>query len=330
MTHSSINNLTYRLIIERIHFNNPYFVISYLLLIDAVTIVLVYLGKPTNGMFTWITFITGQIEVIYFAFAIRVGLNKFREILEIDKKTNSPLRSLFISEDAFSKYKNQIIGEISSKWQLCLSIPYFLFLAYALYNLTLPNVNPVFGKGGLVWEILIVSYYLLLGIIYFAVSSFVWALLCFITGLMRLKDAEGLKIKESIKTFKTLVNIKQHNEKEVEKSLEGYHTYNRFVTDAGKITEFFLYFAVMVAIVAILFSVNWIVIEGLIFHVWVWHDTVWAILLDIIAVLIFMSPLFSIHGVLKATKSEISNIVKRCDGTPNRSRAAGHDCAVAL
>jgi len=22
--------------------------------------------------------------------------------------------------------------------------------------------------------------------------------------------------------------------------------------------------------------------------------------------------------------------VKRCDGTPNRSRAAGHDCAVAL
>jgi hypothetical protein len=34
------------------------------------------------------------------------------------------------------------------------------------------------------------------------------------------------------------------------------------------------------------------------------------------------------------TKSPISTfgtkIVKRCDGTPNRSRAAGHDCAVAL
>jgi len=25
-----------------------------------------------------------------------------------------------------------------------------------------------------------------------------------------------------------------------------------------------------------------------------------------------------------------SFLVKRCDGTPNRSRAAGHDCAVAL
>ncbi len=95
MTHSSSDNSTNRLIIERMHFNNPYFVISYLLLSDAIYIALVYLGNPTNRIFTEITFITIQFEVIYFAFAIRIGLNKFRQLLEIDKKMDSPLQVLF-------------------------------------------------------------------------------------------------------------------------------------------------------------------------------------------------------------------------------------------
>ena len=32
----------------------------------------------------------------------------------------------------------------------------------------------------------------------------------------------------------------------------------------------------------------------------------------------------------KEYQGMIERSVKRCDGTPNRSRAAGHDCAVAL
>jgi hypothetical protein len=310
MAYSSSNNLTYRFIIERMHFNNPYFVISYLLLGDAIYIALVYLGNPTNKIFTEITFIMIQFEIIFFAFFMRAGINKFREFLEIDKKTDSPLESLFISDNAFFKYKNQIIGQIFSKWQLYVSLLSFLFVASALYYaLTSPIENPAFGKGDLVWKMLLVSWYLFLGIIYFAFSSFNWAGLCIIVGLIRLKDAEGLKIKESIKTFKALINIKQHDEKAVEKSLEGYYTHNRFLTEAGEITEFLLYFAVMIAIVAILLSVNWIVIEGLIFHKWVWYDIVSAIFLDITAITIFIYPLFIIHGVLKETKSEISNII---------------------
>ena len=36
----------------------------------------------------------------------------------------------------------------------------------------------------------------------------------------------------------------------------------------------------------------------------------------------------SIEKIFNSMKNEIE--VKRCGGTPNRSRAAGHDCAVAL
>ncbi len=306
------NNLTYRLVTERMHFNNPYIVLLWLLLSDTTYIALVYLGNPTNRIFTVIVFIALQLVFIYLAFAIRIGLNKFREFLEIDKKTDLSLRSLFISEDAFFKYNNQIIHQISSKWQLYFSILSFLFLIDALYSyLILHNESPFLGKGGLVWEMLIVLWYLLAGIIYFAGFGLVWALLCIIAGLMRLKDAEGLKIKESIKSFKTLVNMKQNNDEAVTKSLEGYYTYNEFVSDAGKITEFLLFFAVSIAILAIPTSVNWIVIEGLIFHNWIWYNIVFAILLDIVAMLIFISPMLSIHGVLKATKSEISNIINK-------------------
>jgi hypothetical protein len=144
----------------------------------------------------------------------------------------------------------------------------------------------------------------------FISASFFWALLCIIFGLRRLNDAKGLKIRESIKTFKTWVKIKQNNEYVViKKSLEGYHTYNRFVTDAGKITEFLLFFASGIAIVAIPISVNWIVIEGLIFHNWVWYNIAVAIFWGITAIIIVVFPLFSIHGILKAAKSEISNII---------------------
>ncbi len=230
------------------------------------------------------------------------------------------MQSLFISEDAFSKYKNQIIGQIFSKWQLYFSIPSFLYLAIAFYNLTLHNYETlVFGNPpsevgwANVYKILIGSwYFLFLGVIYFAGSSFNWAFLCIIVGLMRLKDAEGLKIQESIKTFKTLINIKQYDEEAVEKSLEGYYTYNRFVTDAGKITEFLLFFAVLIAIPGILISINWIVIGGglkLVNWIDVRDNIALAIFLDIFAILIFISPLFSIHGALKDTKSKISNII---------------------
>lgn len=60
---------------------------------------------------------------------------------------------------------------------------------------------------------------------------------------------------------------------------------------------------------AIPISINWIVIEGLIFHNWVWYNIVIAILWGITAITIVVFPLFSIHGVLKATKSKISNII---------------------
>jgi hypothetical protein len=301
------------LLIERMGFNNPYKVILFLLCGDAIYIASVYLGNPTNRMFTWMTFITVQFEIIYFAFFIRAGINKIREFLdlEIDKKTDSPLQSLFISKNEFFKYKNQIVDKIF-KWQMFVSILFFVFWLVALYfSFTSPNESPVFGRGGLVWNMLRVSYYLIfLGIMAFISASFFWALLCIIFGLRRLNDAKGLKIRESIKTFKTWVKIKQNNEYVViKKSLEGYHTYNRFVTDAGKITEFLLFFASGIAIVAIPISVNWIVIEGLIFHNWVWYNIAVAIFWGITAIIIVVFPLFSIHGILKAAKSEISNII---------------------
>ncbi len=320
MAYCSRNNSNNRLIIEWMRFNKPYIVILFLLLIDVFHVVLMYLGSPRNNFLSAIiesftsltppakTFIIIQVGVIYFAFAANRGLNKFHEILEIDTKTDSPLRSLFVSEDAFLKYKNQIIDNISSKRQLVFSVSPVIFgvAVLAIYFFGRSSVfgEPYKSDDIWIWQILIVLYYVLWWILLIAGFSLAWALLCIVVGLMRLKNAEGLKIKESIQSFEALVKIKQHDEEAVRKSLEGYYTYNRFVMDSWKITEFSLYFAIMVVIVGILFSVNSIFTGN-----WIWYINFLPIFIDIIAVLIFIVSLLGIHGVLKAAKTEISNII---------------------
>ena len=319
MTHSPSKNSTHRLIIERMHFNNFYIVLLWLLLIDVFHIVLMYIGSPQNNFLTdikesftsltipAITFIIIQFGVIYFALAVRKSLNKIHEILEIDSKNDSSLRSLFVSENAVLKYINQFKDNIFSKWQLRFSIFPLIFgvVVFAFYFFEKSSIFGVPYKSDdlWIWQILMVLYYILWWILLIAGFSLAWALLCIVTGLMQLKNAEGLKIKESIKSFETVVNIKQYDGEAVKKSLDGYYTYNRFLMDSWKITDFSLYFAVMVAILGILFSVNSIFTGN-----WIWYSMFLPIFIDIIAVIIFIVPLIGIHGVLKATKSEIYNI----------------------
>ena len=45
------------------------------------------------------------------------------------------------------------------------------------------------------------------------------------------------------------------------------------------------------------------------FDKWVWYNILLTILVDVIALLIFIIPLLGIHDVLKSTKTEISNII---------------------
>lgn len=317
MSSNSGNDKKYRLIIEKMRFSEPCILILYLLLGDVLYIVLSYLG---DRLYTMLTsdrlFYIVQIGIIYIAFVFRGFLNKIHEFLEIGEKTKglSPLRSLFVSEEKFFEYRNKIVDKIFSKWQLYFSILFLVsFVSVAIfYDIKIIHTfgKPFKAVSADVWGILIfvLYYYFWWWILGFAALSLVWALFWFITGLMRLKDADGLKIKESVKSFKALVYNKQC-EGETLNSLEGYYTYNRFVADSEKITELSLFIAIRVAIVAILYSVGWIGLVGIVSHEWNLPLTGLTIFVDIIAISIFVIPPLSIHKILTSVKSEISNII---------------------
>lgn len=318
MAHSSSNDKSYRLIVEKMRFSEPRILILYLLFGDALYIGLSILG---NRLYTMLTtdklFYIVQIGIIYIAFVFKGFLNKIHEFLEIGEKTQgkSPLRNLFVSVEAFSEYKGKIIEKIFSKQQLYFSISFFIiFVSIAVfYDIKIAHLfgKPFKAESVDIWGILIflLYYYLWWWIIGFAALSLVWALFWFIAGLIRIKDAKGLKIKESIESFKSLVNTKKFDDEALNRSLEGYYSYNRFIADSEKITELSLFIAVRVAIVAILYSIGWIGIVGIISHEWNLPLTALTIFIDVLAIVIFIIPPLSIHKILKTVKSEISNII---------------------
>lgn len=317
MVQSSSNDKAYRLIIEKMHFNEPRIIILYGLFGYALFIILSYLGGYIFKLLTGIDNYIALILMFYVAFVIRGFINKIHEFLEIGEKTqgSSPLRILFISEDKFLKYRNKIIDKIFSKWQLYFSILFLLSFAIIqlYYDIKISHsFGKPFGEDSVTkWGIIItlLSGYLTWWVVIFASLSLIWALIWFIVGFLWLKDAEGLKLNESIKSLKTLINIKKFDEETLIKSLEGYYTYNRFVADSRKVTEVAFFIAVRISIFAIILSLTWIWIVGFIYKLWVLPQLSFVIFIYFIAALIFIIPNFSIHKILKLAKSEISNIV---------------------
>lgn len=308
MAHTSKNDKTYKLIIEKMRFSEPRILILYGLFAIVLYVILASFGGYHYKIDVYIILIL----LFYVAFVIKGFLNKIHEFLEIGDKTQglSPLRSLFVSEEAFLKYRTKIITKIFSKWQLYFSISFLLSFAIAVVfdGIKHGSFDP---EKVTIWEVLItlLFYYLSWWIVIFAFLSLVWALLWFIVGFIYLKDAEGLKLNESIKSFKTLINIKKCDEEALNTSLEGYYTYNRFLADSRKINELSFFIAVRVAIVAILITINWIWVLAFMYEERQLPQISVVIFIDIIAVLIFIIPHLSIHMILKSAKSEISNII---------------------
>lgn len=314
MAHSSSNDKTYRLIIEKMRFNEPRILILYLLFGNALYIVLSYLGgRLEKILISDKLFYLTQIGIIYLAFVFRGFLNKIHEFLEIGEKTQgkSPLRNLFVSEEAFFKYRNKIIYKIFSKWELYFIILVMLSLVITPVFYETITTHSLFWSDFVVkfddfWEILTVSlyYWLWWWILFFAASSLAWALFWFIAGLMRVKYAEGLKIKESIESFRNLVKPIKCDEETLNRSLQGYYTYNRFIADSEKITELSLFIAMRVAIIAIISSFGWVVIVGK------WGvPIIQTVFVDVIAISIFIILPLSVHKILETVKSEISIII---------------------
>lgn len=317
MVQSSSNNKAYRLIIEKMHFNEPKIIILYGLFGYALFIILSYLGGYINKLVTDIVHYVALILLFYYAFVIRGFINKIHEFLEIGKKTqkSSPLRILFISEETFLKYRNKIINKIFSKWQLYFSILFLSSFAIAVvfYDIIIKQWfgKPFGAETVTIWGILItlLSGYLTWWVVIFASLSLIWALLWFIVGFLWLKDAEGLKLNESINSLKNLINIKEFDEETLIKSLEEYYTYNRFLADSRKITEVAFFLAVRISIFAIILSITWIWILGFIHKLWILPQLSFVIFIYFIAALMFIIPNFGIHRILKLAKTEISNIV---------------------
>jgi len=87
--------------------------------------------------------------------------------------------------------------------------------------------------------------------------------------------------------------------------LKGHYSHTKFLIDYEKITGFTSLIAVRIAFIAILYSFAYIAIGGLFYKNGILPLVGFTIILDVIAIWVFITPLISAHRLLKRTKKEI-------------------------
>ena len=303
----------YKFLVERMHFSNPYFFISYFLIGGAIYLLFSYMGGFVYEILTrdLIMYVI-LFAVPYVAFAVKDTLTKIKIYLEIhpDESIKSPLRTLFVSEDKFLKYRDGVLDRIFSK-EIIVSVLLISLLASigVIYDVFIVHSfgNPAHVENAGIWGALIfvVNYYAWWWIVGIAGFGFAWVLYCLIGAIKRIEQTEGLRIAESIKTLKALTKGEENGENTIKNLLKGYYSYTKFLIDYEKITGLTSLIAMRVAFIAILYTLGYIGIAGLFFKDWNLPLVGFTIGMDMTAIWVFITPQFSAHRLLKRTKKEI-------------------------
>ena len=303
----------YKFLVERMHFSNPYFFISYFLIGCAIYLLFSYLGGFVYEILTHDLLLYGGPFIFpYVAFAVKDTVTRINQYLAIhpNESKESPLRALFASENDFRDYRDAVLKRISS-WEIPISVLCLLVLASAtiIYDVFITHN---FGKpwdveNAGIWGILIfsVNYYAWWWILGIAGFGFAGVLYCLIGAIKRIEQTEGLRITESIKTLKALTTGEENDRDITKKILKGHYSHTKFLIDYEKITGFTSLIAVRIAFIAILYSFAYIAIGGLFYKNWILPLVGFTIILDVIAIWVFITPLISAHRLLKRTKKEI-------------------------